>query len=153
MKWWWDLKNGFERHLTSWKSEADPSPGDYVHRLEIRGLPQGVIVQGSSKKYRSGPWNGIAFSSMPDGFEGAGWISAFAYNETGVYFSYHSTPAVFVVVSLNHSGTYQWLVRSVRSSNWNIKYTNHDDLCDSYGQCGPNGFAGLTSIRGASACR
>ncbi|KAL3733648.1 hypothetical protein ACJRO7_023075 [Eucalyptus globulus] len=39
MKLGWDVKIGFERCLTSWKSKDDPSPGDYTFRLNINELP------------------------------------------------------------------------------------------------------------------
>ncbi|KAI4320759.1 hypothetical protein MLD38_034204 [Melastoma candidum] len=55
----WDLRAGFERFLTSWKSVDDPTPGEYTYRYDLKGLPQAVIEKGSVRKYRSGPWNGV----------------------------------------------------------------------------------------------
>ncbi|EYU30747.1 hypothetical protein MIMGU_mgv1a025084mg, partial [Erythranthe guttata] len=48
---------GVEKYLTSWKSAEDPSPGDFIYRIENRGFSQMVIRKGSKKVYRSGAWN------------------------------------------------------------------------------------------------
>ncbi|XP_062161864.1 S-locus-specific glycoprotein S13-like [Alnus glutinosa] len=36
MKLGWELDTGFDRHLTSWRSSADPSTGDYSFKLDFR---------------------------------------------------------------------------------------------------------------------
>ncbi|XP_056173190.1 G-type lectin S-receptor-like serine/threonine-protein kinase At4g27290 [Syzygium oleosum] len=144
MKLGWDLKIGLERHLTSWKSMDDPSPGDYTYRLNIHGLPQGELVSlGSSKKYRTGPWNGIQFS-------GATMSSnpvtkpVFFYGQNEIYFVfvYEARQSEFIprVLTMNHSGSLQFYVASKRSYAWNIMYSVPNDPCDAYGTCGASGI-------------
>ncbi|TXG67487.1 hypothetical protein EZV62_008762 [Acer yangbiense] len=55
MKLGWNLRTGFERYLTPWRSADDPSPVDFSFRLDIHGLPQIVITTGSRKEVQSGP--------------------------------------------------------------------------------------------------
>ncbi|RVW76151.1 Receptor-like serine/threonine-protein kinase SD1-8 [Vitis vinifera] len=62
----WDQKTGSNRYLTSWKSKEDPSSGDYSFKLDPRGFPEIFIWNKQEKKYRSGPWNGVRFSGVPE---------------------------------------------------------------------------------------
>ncbi|CAA7409157.1 unnamed protein product [Spirodela intermedia] len=59
-------KTGATRHLTSWKSTADPSPGNFTMRMNIRNLPHVVLLEGNTVRWNSGPWNGVTFSGLPD---------------------------------------------------------------------------------------
>ena len=64
MKFGWDLKTGLNRYLSSWKSADDPSIGDFTYGMDINGLPQIVLAMGSTKKFRTGTWNGVRFSGV-----------------------------------------------------------------------------------------
>ncbi|XP_056173191.1 G-type lectin S-receptor-like serine/threonine-protein kinase At4g27290 [Syzygium oleosum] len=62
----WSLKTGLEWHLTSWKSTIDPSSGDYTYGIKVNELPQfEVLKRGSTKTFRTGPWNGFYFTGSP----------------------------------------------------------------------------------------
>ena len=67
MKLGWDLTTGLDRHLTTWRSPGDPSPGDYTFGFDLRGVPEGFIRRdGTAPVYRNGPWNGLQFSGEPE---------------------------------------------------------------------------------------
>ncbi|KAL7592386.1 hypothetical protein Lser_V15G35260 [Lactuca serriola] len=53
---------GKEWHLSSWKSNQDPAPGEFTWSTDTNGFPQDLLKQGTSIKFRIGPWNGIWFS-------------------------------------------------------------------------------------------
>ncbi|MFS7959476.1 hypothetical protein Hanom_Chr08g00691561 [Helianthus anomalus] len=55
---------GRETFLASWKSEDDPSPGEYTLRfLMVKGKYQQFYIRRSSAiETRIGPYNGISFS-------------------------------------------------------------------------------------------
>ncbi|KAI3753835.1 hypothetical protein L2E82_25899 [Cichorium intybus] len=53
---------GKEWHLSSWKSSRDPAPGEFTWSVDTRGYAQYLLKEGTSVKYRSGPWNGLTFS-------------------------------------------------------------------------------------------
>ncbi|KAI4321903.1 hypothetical protein MLD38_035230 [Melastoma candidum] len=102
----WDLRRGFERHLTSWKSADDPAPGEYACMYKVDGLLQGKIVKGSVVKFRTGQWNGIQFSGISTN------ISFFrpfiVNNETDAYFEFGSLQdEVLSKVTMNASGLMQ----------------------------------------------
>ena len=61
-----DLQTGAEWSLTSWRASNDPTTGDCRRVMDTRGLPDIVSWQGNAKKYRTGPWNGLWFSGVPE---------------------------------------------------------------------------------------
>ncbi|KAI7735974.1 hypothetical protein M8C21_022386 [Ambrosia artemisiifolia] len=60
MKFGKDLVTGLDRHLTSWKSMDDPSPGLYVSWMDTNGYPQAFERRGSVLRLRFGPWTGVS---------------------------------------------------------------------------------------------
>ncbi|CAE5963040.1 unnamed protein product [Arabidopsis arenosa] len=78
MKLGWDHKNGFNRILRSWKTTEDPSSGDFSTKLETSEFPEFYICNKESIRYRSGPWNGIGFSSVA----GTNQVGYIVYNFT-----------------------------------------------------------------------
>ncbi|XP_008226790.1 PREDICTED: S-locus-specific glycoprotein S6-like [Prunus mume] len=65
MKISWNINTGSERYLTSWKSTDDPSTGNFSYKINMKGLPQLVVVMGSIIKFRTEPWNGVRFNGLP----------------------------------------------------------------------------------------
>ncbi|TQD77139.1 hypothetical protein C1H46_037323 [Malus baccata] len=66
MKISWNINTGSERHLTSRKSIDDPSTSDFSYKIDMKGLPQLVVVTGASAiKYQTRPRNGVRFSGLP----------------------------------------------------------------------------------------
>ncbi|KAF8389591.1 hypothetical protein HHK36_024108 [Tetracentron sinense] len=138
MKIGWDLKTGLNRYLTSWKNADDPSPGEFTYRNDIHGLPQLFIREGSSKIFRSGPWNGLRFSGVPL-LSILVFKTFFVYNTEESYYMYEHSQNHFITrLTLNHSGLLQRLIWNEGSSEWTVLYTTQHDQCDSYGHCGTN---------------
>ncbi|KAL5548132.1 hypothetical protein UlMin_003363 [Ulmus minor] len=145
MKLGWDLNIGFERYLTSWKSIDDPSNGDFVCRMEMKGLPgmELIVAKGSTKIYRSGPWNGVRFSgAVPLGnliVEKHAVV-----NENEAYYILGTTEnSVFSRITINHSGLVQQLILENKSTVWDIMYERPNEPCESYGYCGANSICRL----------
>ncbi|KAF8370246.1 hypothetical protein HHK36_031714 [Tetracentron sinense] len=59
MKLGWNFKTGMNRSMTSWKSEDDPSTGDYSFRIDPYGSQEIYLFEGLVPIYRTGPWNGL----------------------------------------------------------------------------------------------
>lgn len=150
MKIGWDLKNGFRRHLTSWKSLTDPSPGDFTYGIDIQGLPQIVIRNGSSKKYRSGPWIGGQFSGMPVN-PPLIFLAQFTINSQDVHFTlnvYRRTAIARFV--LTYGGSYELCMWTNDSQDWTVIATLPSDSCDEYAKCGPNAVCTISDPRRCS---
>ena len=140
MKVGWNLKTGLQRNLTSWRSDDDPSPGDFSDRIDISILPYIVLGTGSSIKIRSGPWNGHEFNGAHL-LNNSVYNSFFVANKDEVYVLYEITSnEVISRVTFNHLGSVQRLVLNQGSSEWDVLYSSPNDVCENYGHCGANGI-------------
>ncbi|PWA94948.1 bulb-type lectin domain-containing protein [Artemisia annua] len=64
-----DYSRGIEWRLSSWKSNQDPVPGEFIYEANTQGYPQFGLKDRGVVKHRSGPWKierfgGISFSGM-----------------------------------------------------------------------------------------
>ncbi|TXG67219.1 hypothetical protein EZV62_008494 [Acer yangbiense] len=142
MKLGWNLRTGFERFLTPWRSADDPSSGDFSFRLDIHGLPQLVITTGSRKEVRSGPWNGRLFAGTQFSEK---VVHNFIYKpmlvhkQDELYYTYEPfNNTVNTHIVLHQSGTLQRLVWNWKTTEWSILYSWPFDPCDNYAPCGAN---------------
>lgn len=138
MKFGWNLKDGGNRYLTSWRNSSDPAPGEFTWRIDIIGLPHLVLRKGSKKKYRSGPWNGLSFNglSLP---KNTFFTSSLVDNADEFYYSYElDDKSIITRLTLDELGVYQRLVLSKTSKTWEAVYPLQNDFCDDYGRCGAN---------------
>lgn len=146
MKLGWDQKTGSNRYLTSWKSKEDPSSGDYSFKLDPRGFPEIFIWNKQEKKYRSGPWNGVRFSGVPEMKSSSVFTFDFEWNQDGAYYSYELTnksiTSRLMVSSAGSLQRYTWIeTRQV----WNLYWFAPKDQCDDYRECGPYGICDTNS--------
>ncbi|XP_010240988.1 PREDICTED: receptor-like serine/threonine-protein kinase SD1-8 [Nelumbo nucifera] len=142
MKLGWDLKTGLNRYLTSWKSPNDPSVGDYSFKIDPHGFPQAFLFQGLIPIYRSGPWNGIQFSGVPEMKSNDIVSFDFTFNEEEVYYKYTvKKSSVFSRLMVNTTGLlqrYTWELGV--NSFWILFWYARKDQCDGYKNCGPYGI-------------
>ncbi|CAA3019104.1 G-type lectin S-receptor-like serine threonine-kinase B120 [Olea europaea subsp. europaea] len=144
-----------ERHVfTSWRSASDPRAGKYSLGIDPRGSPQIVIWEGTSRKWRSGNWNGLIFVGVP-GMR-AIYLYGFKLNTEGdgrLYFTY--TPS-------NSTDLIRFWIRwdgTERQERWNagldkwdlIQSHPVDEECDQYNKCGPFGKCDMKN-RPACSC-
>ncbi|KAJ0982947.1 hypothetical protein J5N97_011202 [Dioscorea zingiberensis] len=145
MKLGWDLTTGLNRNLTSWKSTDDPSPGDYSLSIDIRGDPQLVISFASVRKWRSGPWTGLGFDSVPEmvSYTRTGFIFNFVNNNKEIYYDYEIfNRSIITRLVVNQTGKterYVWLDQS----GWFLFWYTPRTQCSALDSCGPNGVCAL----------
>ncbi|KAK9152092.1 hypothetical protein Syun_010401 [Stephania yunnanensis] len=125
------VNNSRHSALTSWKSADDPSIGDFSYGVEYDGLPQLILKQGSIKRFRSGPWNGLLFSGLPFFLYNPVFNPSFgsAANESG---------SVSKMIVLNQSGLLQRFTWNDQRREWTHLFTVPEGDCDRYGHCGAN---------------
>ncbi|XP_057796171.1 G-type lectin S-receptor-like serine/threonine-protein kinase At4g27290 [Salvia miltiorrhiza] len=135
-----DPNTGLDKHLTSWKSPDDPSPGEFVFKIENHGLSQLSVLTGRRKTYRSGPWDGAQFTGLPPvtyrdieserQFSGQGELIAIseAYSSSSI-----------MRVTLSASGLIQRHMMNEERDGWILAFSDPYDVCTKYGWCGPNG--------------
>ena len=144
MKFGINLVTGLNRVLTSWKSDDDPSKGDYTNLLDPNGLPQYFMRKGSVIKFRSGPWNGLRFSGMPSLISNPIYTCEFVFNEEEIYYTYKLiNSSVVSRLLLNLNGNIQRFTWIDRTNEWNLYMTAQIDDCDMYAICGPYGSCNI----------
>ncbi|XP_044502584.1 receptor-like serine/threonine-protein kinase SD1-8 [Mangifera indica] len=146
MKLGWDLRNGFERRLTSWKSPNDPSPGNFTWEVEPQQNPELVIWKGSTKFYKSGPWNSQRFSGAPELKSNQLFNFSFVSNENEIYYTYEATNNLVISrIVMNQTeqkrNRFTW---SQSTQSWELYATVPRDRCDTYGLCGSYGVCILS---------
>ncbi|KAL1567073.1 G-type lectin S-receptor-like serine/threonine-protein kinase0 [Salvia divinorum] len=135
-----DADLGVEKYLTSWRNVDDPSPGDYILRIENKGLLDVVTLRGTTKRYRMGKWNGLYFCGGPRLPNAMYNVSVVFRQERmiSVEDAYNSTTVIRT--TLDPFGTLTRLTLNAKRDKSYRAYTFPQDTCNEYGVCGPNGI-------------
>ncbi|KAI9198970.1 hypothetical protein LWI28_025278 [Acer negundo] len=83
---------GDNHAFTSWKSASDPSPGNYTLGVDPRGAPQIIIWEHRKRRWRSGQWNSVIFTGVPETAGLASFLYGFRLSpresDGSMYFTY-----------------------------------------------------------------
>ncbi|KAG8078164.1 hypothetical protein GUJ93_ZPchr0007g5984 [Zizania palustris] len=136
--------------LTAWKSPSDPSPGPVVMAMDTTGDPQVFIWNGAEKVWRSGPWDGVQFTGVPDTVTYSGFTFSFINNAQEVTYSFHvHNVSIISKLGLNSTGNYGLLQRSTwveAAGTWNLYWYAPKDQCDAVSPCGANGVCDTNNL-------
>ncbi|XP_047948646.1 G-type lectin S-receptor-like serine/threonine-protein kinase At4g27290 isoform X2 [Salvia hispanica] len=135
-----DSEAGVEKYLTSWTSPDDPSPGDFVFKIENRGLALAdmVVLEGARKRYRLGPWNGMHFSGYQI-YPNPIFKIAFVFKQQRLVSLGEPYEISYLVrTTLHTSGMILRHTMNLRKDKWNLATVFPLDACDEYAACGPN---------------
>ncbi|KAG2302623.1 hypothetical protein Bca52824_031274 [Brassica carinata] len=137
----YDIPRGKKHVLTSWKSNNDPSPGEFALEFTPQVPPQGLIRRGSKPYWRSGPWAKTKFSGIP-GID-ASYVSPFTVvqdvEKGTASFSYSQLRNYKLsYVTLTSEGKMKILWSD--GKNWTLHFAAPVSSCDLYGACGPFGL-------------
>ncbi|KAL1195158.1 Receptor-like serine/threonine-protein kinase SD1-8 [Cardamine amara subsp. amara] len=136
-----DLKTGFNRSIRSWKSLDDPASGDFLFKLETGGFPEAFLWNRDSRVYRSGPWNGIRFSGVPEMQPFDYMVFNFTTSKEEVTYSFRVTKNnIYSRLSLSSTGLLQRFTWIDEAQNWNQFWYAPKDQCDEYKECGVYGY-------------
>ncbi|URE24420.1 S-locus lectin protein kinase family protein [Musa troglodytarum] len=135
-----DYNANISRQLVSWKSHTDPSPGDYVFKMETSGVPEISIWSSSKKTYRTGPWTNQRFTGNPKMEDSS--ISnklnfSFVSNQNEVcYTTEYKNKSLLSRAVMNASGRFErW---NLDGGSWSNFWYVPEDECDHYDRCGSN---------------
>jgi len=139
MKFGLDRRTGFNRYLTSWKSEDDPATGNSSLQIDPTGYPQLFLNKGGSPLWRGGPWTGQRWSGVPEMNQHFIFNVSFVNNQDEVTIVYSvNDPKIFTRMVMNESGV---VARSTwHESRWFVFWYTPKELCDTFGECGPNSY-------------
>ncbi|KAF2607996.1 hypothetical protein F2Q68_00045971 [Brassica cretica] len=148
MKLGYDLKTGQNRFLTSWKNSDDPSSGEFSYKLDTqRGLPEFYLLKDGLRAHRSGPWNGVRFSGIPEGQNLSYMAYNFIENREEVAYSFRMTNnIIYSRIQISSEGFLERLTWTPNSIAWNLFWSSPVDLkCDVYKVCGPYSYCDLNT--------
>ncbi|KAM6575617.1 hypothetical protein CsatA_023944 [Cannabis sativa] len=142
-----NLKTGENYKLISWKSETDPSPGNFSFGIAKKTPPEAVIWIGSEIYSRSGPWDKLKFTGVPE--MGSSYKSPYNLVEdveegtTYLYFNNGYNDSVASKVLLSPEGMVMIMFKDRVGGYWYASYQGQNN-CDRYGICGPFGVCKIT---------
>ncbi|GMN50960.1 hypothetical protein TIFTF001_020119 [Ficus carica] len=148
-----NVKTGQKYEIISWKSESDPSHGNFTSGISSRLRPaQAFIWNGSTPHWRSGPWGKLKFIGMPevdssyqkssftlveDEEKGTVFVSYESFNSTILSREFLSSDGVLRILRKNDNG-------------WSVIWMSPKNPCDVYGACGPSG---ICDASGSPICK
>ncbi|GMN67171.1 hypothetical protein TIFTF001_036234 [Ficus carica] len=144
MKFGWDLRRGLNRRLSAWKNWDDPCPGDLTYGVEfdpqLHTYPEFVIRKGTTKFYRTGPWNGIHLSGLVEQRSNPFYNFQFVYNDDEVFYTYNlKNDSVISILFINQTTSLrQRLIWIEADQAWSPYSKAPRDDCNKYGVCGAN---------------
>uniref|UniRef100_A0A6N2N8U6 Bulb-type lectin domain-containing protein n=1 Tax=Salix viminalis TaxID=40686 RepID=A0A6N2N8U6_SALVM len=134
-----NLASGLHVIISSWKSNDDPSRGPYTFEIDAKGLEL-VVRKNSVMKSRSGPWNGVGFSGLPNVKPDPFLSYAFVSNDREAYLAYDIiNSSIALTLVLNQNGVVERLAWIDRLNNWIVYSSAPGDICDNYALCGAYG--------------
>ncbi|GMN64978.1 hypothetical protein TIFTF001_034042 [Ficus carica] len=115
MKFGWDLKSGLKRRLSAWKNWNDTCPGDLTLGIDfdpqLHTYPDFDLRKGTTKLYRTGPWNGIYLSGLLAPRSNLFYSFQFVYNDDEMYYTYNlKNESVISIVVVNQTTSLRQLL-------------------------------------------
>nr|XP_017239210.1 PREDICTED: G-type lectin S-receptor-like serine/threonine-protein kinase At4g27290 [Daucus carota subsp. sativus] len=148
MKFGYDLESGIDRYFLPYKSDDDPSPGTYIHRIDHNGYPQLILWKDSDVLYRTGPWVGNRFSGntvlKPNGI----YTNRFVITQTEAYYIsdlLSSSESAITRLTLTPDGEARRLIWNREKQDWTLILTLQVTDCERYGLCGLNGVCNINT--------
>ncbi|KAI5571703.1 hypothetical protein BDE02_11G111800 [Populus trichocarpa] len=139
-------KTGMEWYMTSWKSPDDPSRGNFTCILIPYGYPELVLKQGSKMKYRSGPWDGLRFSGIPNLKPNPIYKFEFVISEEEIFYRESLVDkSMLWRFMTDQNGDIPSLAWIEQTQSWLLYETANTDNCDRYALCGANGLCNIQS--------
>lgn len=152
-----NFDTGINRTASAWKSDTDPSSSSYIAAMDTNGDPELYLSSGSQKLWRTGPWDGLHFSGVPESstYTQLNLSFSFVNTKNEVTYSFHTQNSSIVTrLLVNQSGLVQRAIWLWDSEQWNFFWQVPEEQCDKYAFCGTNGvcdpnkFAACECVQG-----
>ncbi|KAL7243994.1 hypothetical protein ACSBR1_016255 [Camellia fascicularis] len=108
--------------------------------MDLIGYPEFFLYKGLVRLWRTGPWNGVRWSGVPEMAPNVILDVSYVDNENEVSLSYVIHDAsIFSGLVVTESGTIDRLMRHGDHQSWIRLLSVPKDQCDYYTHCGANG--------------
>ncbi|XP_059660717.1 G-type lectin S-receptor-like serine/threonine-protein kinase At1g11410 isoform X2 [Cornus florida] len=135
-----DRRTGLNRFLAAWKSPNDPGTGECSFKMNLNGFPQFFLYKGSVRLWRTGPWNGLRWTGVPEMTPNFIFNISYIDNQDEVSVMYSIRNAsIFSRLMVNESGTVERLTWHEGDRKWVGFWSAPKDRCDDYDFCGAYG--------------
>ncbi|XP_062087396.1 G-type lectin S-receptor-like serine/threonine-protein kinase At1g61480 isoform X2 [Humulus lupulus] len=139
----YNLKTGENYVLTSWKSDSDPSPGNFTMGISTQAPPQAFIwINETTPHWRSGPWDKSKFIGVPEmGNLYSSSINLQSDFDKGTTFLYFTmfNKSILANMFVSSQGLLKNIFKDNADDTWNTVWEGPKSRCDLYGTCGAFG--------------
>ncbi|KAK9697030.1 hypothetical protein RND81_08G010400 [Saponaria officinalis] len=132
--------------LRSWKSDLDPSSGQFRFGIVPRTLPEFFTLDGNKPYWRSGPWNGYLYIGIPFmNSEVSTGFNIIDDHDGSLYVDYSVlNRSLLERYIVNFDGQVIQKYFDDKNMRWEVKWKSIRSECDIYGKCGSFGFCDPT---------
>ncbi|KAI7746289.1 hypothetical protein M8C21_024704 [Ambrosia artemisiifolia] len=148
-----DYLRNKEWHLSSWRNNQDPGPGEFTWGADTLGYPENKLKQGQQVTFRGGPWSNQRFSGVSTFNSSLTFTYKVVLNTSEMSFSYVlDDNSILSRTTLNSSGQLESSVWVENGTKWQLALSLPRDICDSYNICSAYASCSLDMIQQSCAC-
>ncbi|KAL5708132.1 non-specific serine/threonine protein kinase [Ranunculus cassubicifolius] len=133
--------------LVSWKSESDPSEGNFSMGIDPEGLMEVVVWEGLKRRWRSGLWDGLTFIGVPN-MTAANYLYGYRVQSEGgeTFATYVVNNATdLIMFRIRWDGTQEELRWNEEQGEWTTFWAEPTRTCELYNTCGAFGSCSSSS--------
>ncbi|KAG9452832.1 hypothetical protein H6P81_005736 [Aristolochia fimbriata] len=148
-----DIQTRTQKMYTSWKSPDDPATGTYSLTADTEGVAQVVVWNETERYWRSGPWNGEAFTGLAD--QKPMYLFGFrlSYDDQNGNKFFSFTPfnnSDLIRFRSRWDGMLEQLNWDHARQVWAVSWSEPSDACEEYGKCGE--YASCNPAGNSASC-
>ncbi|KAK1439557.1 hypothetical protein QVD17_05377 [Tagetes erecta] len=148
-----NFMTGIEWHLSAWKSNQDPAPGEFTWGADTLGYPENKLRKGPQVTFRGGPWSNQRFSGVSTFDSNLTFTYKAVVNASEMSFSYVlDDSSILTRTTLNSSGQLESWVWVENGKKWQLALSLPRDICDSYDICSTYASCSVNMIQQSCAC-
>ncbi|KAK4491697.1 hypothetical protein RD792_002463 [Penstemon davidsonii] len=144
-----NIYTGHKVGLSAWTNGSDPEPGSFTSGLVALNIPQTFIWNNGRPHWRSGPWNGMILTGVPDMYSPYLASSSLWNDSEGTFYFTPHEIKFLKKLTLNSTGNLVQTMWNDQQRDWDITWFAVGNKCDIYGTCGPFGSC---NVRDSPIC-
>ncbi|CAA7394593.1 unnamed protein product [Spirodela intermedia] len=139
-------RTGARRHLTSWKSPDDPSPGNYTVEMDFSTLPRVLLKHDQAIKFSTGHFNGYRFVGVPFMQPDSVLQCVVRITEDQADYIIQMKIPTISIMTLSYNGVGQRLLYDEGTTVWETFTYLPADECDRFANCGAFSICNMSNF-------